>query len=60
MPPRRDWEWCSLRDRAMDGTRTLVSGSEAGKTAGEVELGWVGPLIPRECGGSERASPGLS
>ena len=30
------------------------------KTAGEVELGRVGPLVPRECGGSERASPGLS
>ena len=28
--------------------------------AGEVELGRVSPLVPRECSGSERASPGLS
>ena len=24
------------------------------------KLGWVGPLVPRKCGGGERASPGLS
>ena len=30
------------------------------KTAGEVELGWVGPLVSRECDGNERVSPGLS
>ena len=37
-----------------------VSGSDAGKVAREIELGWVGPLVPRECSGSERTSSGLS
>ena len=41
-------------------TQTHVSGSETGKVAGKIELGWVGPLVPRECSSSERASPGLS
>ena len=36
-------------------TQTLVGGSEAGKADGE-----VGPLVPRECGGSKRASSDLS
>ena len=30
------------------------------KTVGEIELGRIGLLVPKECGGSERASPGLS
>ena len=38
----------------------LVGSRKAGKTAGEIELGQVGTLVPRECGGSKRASPGLS
>ena len=40
-------------------TRTHVHGSETGEAAGEIEPGQAGPLVPRECGGSERASPGL-
>ena len=41
-------------------TGTLVSGSKAGKVVGEIELGWVGPLVTREYSGSERASLSLS
>ena len=37
-----------------------MSVSARGKAAGEIELGRVGPLVPRECGSSERAGPGLS
>ena len=37
-----------------------LSGCETGKVAGKIELGQVGQLVPRECGGGKRASPGLS
>ena len=39
--------------------QTHVSGGETGEAAGEIEPGWVGPLVSRKCSGSERASPGL-
>ena len=41
-------------------TRTHVSSSETGNIAGKLNLGQVGPLVPRGCGSGERASPGLS
>ena len=47
---------CS-RHGSQSGTH--VSGGETGKAAGEVEPGWAGPLVPRECSGGERASLGL-
>ena len=39
--------------------RTHVSGGETGEAAGKTEPGWAGPLVPRKCGGGERASLGL-
>ena len=29
MPPRKDWEWCSLGNRAMDGTIPIAFGSRS-------------------------------
>ena len=40
-------------------TRTHVGGGKKGEAAGEIEPGWAGPLVPRECSSSERASLGL-
>ena len=46
---------------SRDGSQTgsHVGGGETGETAGEVEPGWAGPLVPEECRGSKRASLGL-
>ena len=40
-------------------TRTHFGSGEAGEVAVEIEPGWSGPLVPRECCGGERASLGL-
>ena len=45
--------------RCRISTRIHVGGGETGKVAGEIELGRVGPLVPRECSGGERVSSGL-
>ena len=56
-----------LRWKARDGshsrcrilTQNHVSGSETGEAAGEIEPGWVGPMVPRKCCSSKRTSFGL-
>ena len=39
---------------------SLLVAARQEKLLEKLNLGWVGPLVPRECGGSERAGPGLS
>ena len=39
-------------------TQIRVSGGKTGEAAGEIEPGWVGPLVPRKCSGGKRVSPG--
>ena len=37
------------RSRHRSQTRTHVGGGETGEVAGEIEHGWAGSLVPKEC-----------